>query len=729
MKRLIAFFTLVALAVGVFVTTAFADTDTVTVFHTNDIHGYVESAYDGDGNLTKLGMEHVAALKKAHPDAILIDAGDFGQGALFANLAHGLSSIDVMNHAGYDIAALGNHEFDWGVNEFEENAKIREFQIISANVTIKEGMEETSPYLASMPQYVVKEVNGHKIAFFALDTPELRGMVKPATLDAGGIVVRTDLAALAGEIVTKIKKEVPDVGAIIAITHTGFYLDGATECSYDVAKVDGVDIVIDAHDHETRLGDTAKDVDGTLVVSTGTQLQHIGAIDLIFDGDKLVEIKSYDAAAEARTLEPDEETKLAIDDWNRTFAELKNKEVFKSEVNFWGGNLKGRDAQDNDVTASIARRGYTNAGQLIGDARMWQAKNWLAENHEAYGLDANTPIVGIFGGGGVRGSFKAGSVTLGDLMSCYSFAFENAKNSYVLITPKVLYDTIEHGVNIFKSQDPDTGMLTADGSIHGRFPQIAGASYVFDINQPASGEYDKDNMLMPVVIGTRVQSITLDDGTLLDRNDNETPIILITGSYEIGGGDSYWMLGALNDSENFGGYQEIPLLATPEGNSGDILIEYVTSELGGVVRAEDYPLVSDRIKRINDVYTGTEYEVVVTVTKEGETIIPDTAFKVYVDGEAQDISTDTEGKLTVTGLANGAHEVRLIGEEFDSGTIYVDNYVGLVHPIASNNPGEIEIGTAVEPRAEPAKSNTGLYIGLGVVAIAAIAFFMLKKKK
>ena len=77
MKRLIAFFTLVALAVGVFVTTAFADTDTVTVFHTNDIHGYVESAYDGDGNLTKLGMEHVAALKKAHPDAILIDAGDF----------------------------------------------------------------------------------------------------------------------------------------------------------------------------------------------------------------------------------------------------------------------------------------------------------------------------------------------------------------------------------------------------------------------------------------------------------------------------------------------------------------------------------------------------------------------------------------------------------------------------------------------------------------------------
>ncbi len=731
MKRLIAIFIVMVLAVLTMASAAFAEDglDTVTIYHTNDVHGYVESSYDKEGNLTKLGMEHVAALKKAHPDAILVDAGDYSQGSLFSNLAHGASSFDVMNHAGYDIAAIGNHEFDWGVDEFEENAKIREFQIICANISIKDDMKDVSPYLASMPPYVVKEVKGHKIAFFALDTAELYGMVKPATLKAGGIEVREDLVNVATEMVAKIREEVPDVGAIVCLTHCGYIPDGANETSYHVAGVEGIDIVIDAHDHETRLGDTAKKVGDTMVVSTGTQLQHIGAVTLSFDGDKLVTIQSYDAGPEAMTLEGDPDTLRAIADWNKIFADLKAEVAFKSEVNFWGGNLKGRDASDNDVTASIARRGYTNAGQLISDARMWQAKEWLAENYEAFELDPATPIVGIFGGGSVRGSFKAGDVTLGDLMSCYSFSFEDAQNSYVLITPKVLYDTIEHGVNIFLSQDPETGMLTADGSTHGRFPQIAGASYVFDITQPASHEYDKDNMKMPDFIGSRVQSITLDDGTVLDRNDNETPIILITGSYEIGGGDSYWMLGVLNDAEDYGGYQYIPLLATPDGNSGDILIDYIKTQLGGVVKAESYPLTSDRIKRVNDVYTGESYEAVLTVTTDGETPLADTAVKVYVDGKLTEMTTDADGKLTIEGLTNGAHEVRVIGEGYDSGTVYLDNYVGLVHPILSHTPGEIEIGGEVAP-VEPAKTTSPvLWIVLAVAAVAVIAYLMSRKKK
>ncbi|MBQ8994609.1 MAG: 5'-nucleotidase C-terminal domain-containing protein [Oscillospiraceae bacterium] len=699
MKKLFSIILMITLLVIAMPTVVFADTDVVTVYHTNDVHGWVESSYDEDGNLTKLGLEHVAAVHKANPDSILVDAGDFSQGALFANLAHGLSVYEAMNAAGYDVAALGNHEFDWGVAEFEENAKVLEFPVISANIKIEAGKENISPILAAMPDYVVKEVNGHKIVFFALDTSQLNGMCSPSTLAAGGIVTRTDLTNVAEEVVAKIKAEVPDYGAIIALTHCGYAENAATETSWDVAQVDGIDVVIDAHDHENRLGDLAKNVNGTLVVSTGTQIQHIGALELTFDGDKLAGIRSYDAGPEAAELEPDAETLSVIQDWTSKFDEIKNQVVFKSEINFWGGNLNGFDANNEPVTASIARRGYTNAGALISDSRIWAAKRWLDEYHDMYDIDPNTPIVGIFGGGSVRGSFRAGDVTLGGLMSCYSFSFEDAKDTLVMITPKVLYDAIEHGVNIFQSQDPETGMLTADGSIHGRFPQAGGFSYVYDITQPASSEYDKDNLKMPDTIGTRVLSITLEDGTLLDRNDNETKLILVTGSYEIGGGDSYWMMGVLNDSPNYGGYQYIEEIASPEGNAGDVLVEYVNEVYGGVVPADKYPLMSDRIVRVNDVYTGTSFNSTVTVTTNGEDAIANTAVTVYVDGEPSDFTTDGEGKFTIEGLANGAHEIRILGDRYDSGSIYLDNYCGLVNPVASSNPGEIPLG--VEPTTEP----------------------------
>ena len=154
--------------------------------------------------------------------------------------------------------------------------------------------------------------------------------------------------------------------------------------------------------------------------------------------------------------------------------------------------------------------------------------------------------------------------------------------------------------SIFLSQDTETGMLEADGSIHGRFPQASGFTYVYDLTQPASSEYDKDALTMPETIGTRVQSITLEDGTVLDKNDNETKLMLVASAYEIGGGDSYWMLGALNEAEDLGGYQYIPEIATPAGNYGDAVTDYVNAVYGGKLPADAYPLASGRIQILLD---------------------------------------------------------------------------------------------------------------------------------
>ena len=107
---------------------------------------------------------------------------------------------------------------------------------------------------------------------------------------------------------------------------------------------------------------------------------------------------------------------------------------------------------------------------------------------------------------------------------------------------------------------------------------------------------------MPETIGTRVQSITLEDGTVLDKNDNETKLMLVASAYEIGGGDSYWMLGALNEAEDLAGSQYIPEIATPAGNYGDAVTDYVNAVYGGQLPADAYPLASGRLTRVTDPY-------------------------------------------------------------------------------------------------------------------------------
>lgn len=708
-KRMLAFVLALLITLGVVPFSAKAADEKITIYHTNDIHGNVEHIVDEEGKEVKqLGLDRVAQLKKNTENALLVDAGDFSQGHMFANLAHGKSVIEVMNTAGYDVAALGNHEFDFSISELDENIGTADFDVLAANISVGDKTKERYANLAEMPLYSVKEVGGKTIAFFAVDTPELNGMVSPKKLKEAGIAIRTDISKVATEIVASIQKDFPNVDAIIAITHTG-YVDGAgdgKESAEQVAMVKGVSAVIDGHDHQLRLGDTAKNVNGTLVVSTGTAMTALGKLELTFSGGSVKAVSS-NAFDEAKDLEPDSKTAAVIESWNQKFDETKSKVVFSSEVNLWGGNLDGYTMNNEEIKASIARRGETNAGTLMNDARIWKAKEWLKDNYDDglyadFKLSPDMPVVCVTGGGSVRGSAKAGEITLEQLMGVFSFAFENAEDRYVMITPKTLYDAVEHGCTIFSGQDAASGMLEADGSIHGRFPLPGGFSYEYDISQPKSEEYDKDNMKMPAKIGSRVRSITLADGRVLDREDTKMQILLVTGSYEIGGGDSYWMLGVLNDAANYGGYMNIPLVATPEGNCGDAVIDYVNTVFNGVLPAKNYPVRGELIKRVNDPYKLDSFEAKLTVTDNGSEL-KNSEFILYVNGESKAVKSDAKGLITVE-LQNGPNELRLIGTKtkYDSGSIYLDNYAGLHNAVFDNKPGELPLNISSISRVEVA---------------------------
>ena len=105
-----------------------AHSEQVVIYHTNDTHGYLA----GDGS-SIIGIDQVAGLKESTPDAILVDAGDATQGMPMASLTKGADVIELMNLAGYDLMTAGNHEFDFGTEQFLSNVALADFPVLAAS--------------------------------------------------------------------------------------------------------------------------------------------------------------------------------------------------------------------------------------------------------------------------------------------------------------------------------------------------------------------------------------------------------------------------------------------------------------------------------------------------------------------------------------------------------------------------------------------------------------------
>lgn len=148
----------------------------VVIFHTNDTHGYLA----GDGE-SVVGIDRVAALHEQTENSIFIDASDAMQGLPIASLTQGADVIELMNEAGYDLMAAGNHEFDFGSEVLLENAARAAFPILSANA-VKDG----EPLLQSERSngcHTIVEADGIRVGFFGLTTADTQGSVNRELLD------------------------------------------------------------------------------------------------------------------------------------------------------------------------------------------------------------------------------------------------------------------------------------------------------------------------------------------------------------------------------------------------------------------------------------------------------------------------------------------------------------------------------------------------------------------
>lgn len=193
--------------------------DSIIVLHTNDVHGAVE------------GYAKAAALKTTYEElgayVLLLDAGDFIQGAPEVNLSQGKTAVELMNLAGYDAAVPGNHEFDYGYDTLKKLEKTADFDLLSANVRYR----GKSSFDANT---IFRAPNGTKIGVFGLTTPEAASKVQPGMIKNVTILNGEELFACALEQVDELKADGCDV--IICLGHMGIDAH-VTQTDDDVAAV------------------------------------------------------------------------------------------------------------------------------------------------------------------------------------------------------------------------------------------------------------------------------------------------------------------------------------------------------------------------------------------------------------------------------------------------------------------------------------------------------------
>jgi len=253
----------------------------ITVLYTTDLHGKFLPVIDYDGNENVGGIIQLSKIlhqqRKKYPDSILVDNGDSYQGSPASYLKQGTPVIDWMNSENYSVWNLGNHEFDWGTEILAINIKRFSGAVISANCHW-DG-EKPSP-LAPVKPYVIRKINGVKIAFVGITHPGIPFWSRQKLIKH--LVVEQPLSALL-RVMPGVRAEKPDI--IILIAHTGFDPE-TNELEEPLQKIidmySNIDVVIAGHTHVMIPSMT---YNKTLFTQAGYHGITLGELHLIYDTD------------------------------------------------------------------------------------------------------------------------------------------------------------------------------------------------------------------------------------------------------------------------------------------------------------------------------------------------------------------------------------------------------------------------------------------------------------
>ena len=231
----------------------------LVVLHTNDTHSCVMPINPNlaDTTMANRGgyLRRVAMIKqerKADPDLLLFDSGDFSQGSPYYSLFHGDVEVGLMNEMKYDAATIGNHEFDFGIDNMVRIFKMAKFPIVCSNYDFT-----GTPLAEVVKPYTILHRKGLKIGVFGL-CPELEGLV--TTANYGPIKYLDPIKK--GKEMADFLKEKEKCDVIICLSHLGWDIDGTDDTEL-IPGTRYIDLVLGGHSHTYLQGlEYVKNLDG-----------------------------------------------------------------------------------------------------------------------------------------------------------------------------------------------------------------------------------------------------------------------------------------------------------------------------------------------------------------------------------------------------------------------------------------------------------------------------------
>ena len=264
------------------------DTKKITILHTNDTHSHIDPfPIDHPKNPNMGGAARRAAIiesiRKEEKNVLLLDAGDIFQGTPYFNYYGGELEFKLMSMMQYDLATMGNHDFDNGIDGFYAQLPHAKFDFVSANYDFKNTVlnDIVKPY-----KIIIKD--GIKIGIFGLGV-QLDGLVDKKlykeTVYNNPIEVAQDM--------TRILKEEKKCDLVICLSHLGFKYKDEPEKPSDIVlaqKTKNIDLIIGGHTH-TFLDKPVieKNSEGkeVLINQVGCFGVNLGRIDFYLSNDKL----------------------------------------------------------------------------------------------------------------------------------------------------------------------------------------------------------------------------------------------------------------------------------------------------------------------------------------------------------------------------------------------------------------------------------------------------------
>lgn len=271
MKRIQILLVLV-LALNFVVTVYAQDNKQLIILQTSDVHSRLEPINQaGDRNYGEGGFVRRATFlnqfRKDHKNVLLFDCGDISQGTPYYNMFRGEVEVKLMNEMEYDAMAIGNHEFDFNLDNMARLFKMANFPIVCANYDL-----EATVLKDIVKPYVILKRNGLKVGVFGLGIqPE--GMIQANKCEG---VICKDPIQVSNEVATLLKAKGCDL--VVCLSHLGIQMDERL-----VAKTRNVDVILGGHSH-TFMKEPKKylNMDGkeTTIMHAGKSGVRVGCLNL-----------------------------------------------------------------------------------------------------------------------------------------------------------------------------------------------------------------------------------------------------------------------------------------------------------------------------------------------------------------------------------------------------------------------------------------------------------------